>query len=305
MSYLKQVKKATPQAPVLTIVGFPGVGKSTLGALFPNPIFVQAENATSVFETWPEEKQPDFFPELPAPNQKRKLKPSEVLIAQLRDLATEEHDFKTVIVDAVTTLNTLFEQEVIEFDANGAENIGEAAGGFGKGYLQVAALHSKVRNACEHLRRRGIAVVFLAHSGIAKVKNRPDVEAYSTWSLDMHEASRKIYVATSDAVLYLKAREFVMGGEKDKKGNVKSYGRVTNTGQRVLISSSDGTIGYVDAKNRYKLPEEMDVPEGENPVLQYIPFFNQGAQPASIASEAGEPENDGVNASEDNQAEEA
>ena len=113
----------------------------------------------------------------------------------------------------------------------------------------------------------------------------------------MHEASRKIYVVTSDAVLYLKAREFVMGSEKDKKGNVKAYGRVTNTGERVLISSSDGTIGYVDAKNRYKLPEEMDVPEGENPVLQYIPFFNQGSAPAPTAGQAGEPE--------DNQAEEA
>jgi len=29
MSYLQQVKKAIPQAPVITIVGFPGVGKST------------------------------------------------------------------------------------------------------------------------------------------------------------------------------------------------------------------------------------------------------------------------------------
>ena len=273
MSYLKQAQKAHPQAPVITIVGFPGVGKSSLAATFPDPIFVQAENATSVFETWPEDKQPAFFPELPAPNQKRETRPSQVLFDQLRELATEEHRFKTVVIDAVTTLNMLFEQEVIEYD-NAAENIGEAAGGFGKGYLQVAAMHAKVRNACEHLRRKGIAVVFLAHSGIAKVKNRPDVEAYSTWSLDMHEASRKVYVATSDCVLYLKAREFVTGHEENRKGQTTKYGRVTNTGERVLISSSDGTVGYVDAKNRYKMPEEMDVPEGTNPTLEHIPFFN-------------------------------
>lgn len=281
MSYLSQVKKAIPQAPVLTIVGFPGVGKSTLGACFPNPIFIQAENATSVFETWPEEKQPAFFPELPAPSEKRNARPSEAMIAQLRELATGEHEFKTVVIDAVTTLNTLFENEVIEFDEKGSTNIGEAAGGFGKGYLEVASLHSKVRNACEHIRRKGIAVVFLAHSGIAKVKNRPDVEAYSTWSLDMHEASRKIYVATSDAVLYLKSREFVMGHEENRKGQTVKMGKVTSTGERVLISSSDGTIGYVDAKNRYKIPEELEVNEGDNPILQYIPFFNvkQNQQP--------------------------
>jgi len=282
MSHLQQAKKATPQAPVLTIVGFPGVGKSTLAALFPNPIFVQAENATSVFETWPEEKQPAFFSELPPPNKKREVRPSEVLLAQLRELATEEHDFKTVVIDAVTTLHTLLETEVIEFDPNGAQNIGEAAGGFNKGYLQVAALHGKIRSACEHLRRKGMTIVFLAHSGIAKVKNRPDAADYATWSLDMHEASRKIYVATSDAVLYLKAREFVMGHEENKKGQTTKYGRVTNTGERVLIASSDGTIGYVDAKNRYKLPEEMEVPEGENPIMDFIPFYKQ-TNPGSTA----------------------
>lgn len=282
MSHLQQAKKATPQAPVLTIVGFPGVGKSTLAALFPKPIFVQAENATSVFETWPEENQPAFFSELPPPNKKREVKPSEVLLAQLRELATEEHDFKTVVIDAVTTLHTLLETEVIEFDPNGAQNIGEAAGGFNKGYLQVAALHGKIRSACEHLRRKGMTIVFLAHSGIAKVKNRPDAADYATWSLDMHEASRKIYVATSDAVLYLKAREFVMGHEENKKGQTTKYGRVTNTGERVLIASSDGTIGYVDAKNRYKLPEEMEVPEGENPIMDFIPFYKQ-TNPGSTA----------------------
>lgn len=277
MSYLEQIKKPEPQAPVLTIVGFPGVGKSTLGACFPDSIFIQAENATSVFETWPAEKQPSFFPELPAPNKKRNDRPSETLLAQLRELATAEHPYKTVVVDAVTTLNMLFESEVIEFDDN-ASNIGEACGGFGKGYLEVAALHAKIRNACEHLRRRGMTVVFLAHSGIAKVKNRPDVEAYSTWSLDMHEASRKIYVATSDAVLYLKAREFVTGHEENKKGQTTKLGKVRNTGERVLISSSDGTVGYVDAKNRYRIPEELEVVEGKNPVMQYIPFYNGGNQ---------------------------
>lgn len=276
MSYLSSVKKATPQAPVLTIVGFPGVGKSTLAALFPSPIFVQAENATSVFETWPEDKQPDFFPELPSPKQSSDRRASTAIIDQLRDLASGEHEYKTVVIDAVTTLNMLFEQEVVEFDegANTA-TIGDASGGFGKGYLAVAGLHAKVRSACEHLRKRGMAVVFLAHSGIAKVKNRPDVDAYSTWSLDMHDASRKIYVATSDAVLYLKSREFVTGHEENKKGQTTKLGRVRTTGERVIITSSEGTVGYVDAKNRYNMPQEVEVELGQNPVLQYIPFFNK------------------------------
>lgn len=274
MSYLQQVKKATPQAPVITIVGFPGVGKSTLAAMFPSPIFIQAENASTVFETWPENEQPAFMPELPQPSAKRDTKPSEVLLAQLRELVGEEHPFKTVVIDTTTALNTLLEQEVVEFDPNGASNIGEAAGGFHKGYLVVAGMHAKIRSACEHLRRKGIAVVFLAHTGVAKMKNRPEAGEYTAYTIDMPEKARQIYIGSSDAVFYLKSRDFVMGHEENKKGQTTKFGRVSNTGERVLICSSDGTIGYIDAKNRYSMPEELEVPKGSNPIIEMIPFFN-------------------------------
>ncbi len=275
MSYLSQVKKPSPQAPVITIVGFAGSGKSSIAGLFPNPIFVQAENATSVFETWAEDAQPAFFPQLPIANAKKNIKTSDVLFEQLRELMTEDHDFKTVVFDTITALNLLFEQEVVEFDDKGASNIGEAAGGYNKGYLVVAGIHAKLRAACEHLRKRGISVVFLAHTGVVKMKNRPDGGEYVAYSLDMPEKSRAIYVSSSDLVGYLKARDFVVGNEENKKGQTTKFGRVTNTGERVLITSSDGTIGYIDAKNRYNLPDEIEVNKGENPLLPLIPFYNQ------------------------------
>lgn len=302
MSYLAQVKKAEPQAPVITIVGFPGVGKSTLAALFPAPIFVQAENARTVFETWPEAEQPAFLPQLPAPSAKRGTKPSEVLLAQLRELATAEHPYKTVVIDAITSLNTLFEAEVVEFDANPeVQDIGNAAGGFHKGFLVVAGMHAKIRSACEHLRKRGIAVVFLAHTGVVKMKNRPDAGAeYTAYSIDMAEKSRQVYVSSSDAVLYLKARDFVMGHEANKKGQTTKYGRVSNTGERVLISSSDGTIGYIDAKNRYAFPEEMDVPHKTNPLVERIPFFNPAADTSGPAPQPEQdPQDQAANEHED------
>ena len=181
-----------------------------------------------------------------------------------------------MVIDTITSLNVLFEQEVVAFDAKEVNNIGEAAGGFNKGYLVVASLHAKLLSACEHLRKRGIAVVFLAHSGVVKMKNRPDVGTdYTAFSLDMNDASRKLYVSNSDAVLYLKAREYVSGGEENKKGQTTKFARITNTGERVLITSSDGTIGYIDAKNRYNLPDEIEVNKGENPLLSLIPFFNK------------------------------
>ena len=280
MSFLKDVKKATPQAPVITIVGFPGVGKSTLAAQFPSPIFIQAENASTVFETWAEENQPAFLPELPAPHRGKQVKPSENLFAQLRELCTEEHDFKTVVIDTTTSLNSLIESEIVAFDNNPeCADIGNAAGGFHKGFLVAAGMHAKIRSACEHLRKKGITVVFLAHTGVVKMKNRPDSgNEYTAYSVDMPEKSRQVYVSTCDAVLYLKSKDFVMGHEENKKGQTTKFGRVSNTGERVLITSSDGTIGYIDAKNRYGMPEEIPVELGENPIMQYIPFFNANKQ---------------------------
>ena len=145
MSYLEKVKKAAPQAPILTIVGFPKTGKTTLAGMFPSPVFIQAENASTVFEEWPESHQPSFFPQLPSAKKDKGIKPSKILTEQLRELCTEDHQYRTVVVDSVTALNTLYEEEVVTYDENpNCQDIGNAAGGFHKGFLVTAGMHAKV-----------------------------------------------------------------------------------------------------------------------------------------------------------------
>lgn len=197
------------------------------------------------------------------------------MLDQLRELLTVEHEFKTIIVDTTTALNELLTHEVVEYDAHGATDIGSAAGGFNKGYNVLAGLHAKIRSALEHCRRRGLAVVLLGHSGITKMKNRPDAGEYTAFTLDMPEQSRSYYIHHADAVLYLKNREFVSGLEKNKQGQVTRFGRITQSGERVLITSSDGVTGYVDAKNRYNMPVELECPLGENPIIPFIPFLTK------------------------------
>lgn len=288
MSYLSQVKKAVPQAPAITIVGFPGAGKTTLAAGFPNPIFIQAESASTVFETWDVDKQPAFLPELPSPDAKKNLRTSDVILAQLRELASAEHPYQTVVIDTITSLNQLLEREVVEFDGDAnVQDVANAAGGFHKGYGVLAGLHAKIMKACIYLaKKKGIAVILLSHTGFEKIKSRPDQPSeYTVFTPDLHRDSKKIYVSNSDAVLYLKARELVMGHESNRKGQTTKYGRITNTGERVLITSSDGSVGYVDAKNRYNLPPEIDIQKGDNPLLGMIPFYNGGVLPPVQAHE--------------------
>lgn len=269
---LSQLTKPLSKPPQITIVAAPGAGKTTLGALFPNPIFIQAEEGMSVFETWAEELRPVIFPALPRSNKKEKISTKDALLDQLRSLAQQEHDFKTLVIDSVTSLHSLFEHEVCE-DYE-VDNVADAAGGFHKGYLVVKEMHSEIKTACDYLRnKKGMTVIFLAHSGVQKIKNRPDAEEYSVYSLDMHKDSVPVYVNLVDAVLYLRQEEFVKGGATDKKGITKKLGKVVQTGDRILVTSGDGRIGYVNAKNRYDLDSEIPMPIGANPLLDLIPYF--------------------------------
>ena len=140
----------------------------------------------------------------------------------------------------------------------------------------VAEMHSEIVNACKVLRKqKGMTIIFLAHSGIKKMKNRPDAEEYTVYSLDMHEASISTYINLSDAVIYIRNEEFVKGNETDKKGQVTKFGKIVQTGQRVLVTSGDGRIGYVNAKNRYDLDPEIPFNKGENPLIEAIGYYKK------------------------------
>jgi hypothetical protein len=54
---------------------------------------------------------------------------------------------------------------------------------------------------------------------------------------------------------------------------VTKSAKLKKTGERVLITSSDGVYGFVDAKNCFAMPNEIPVPHMENPILQYIPYL--------------------------------
>lgn len=268
MSILNTVTKATPKPPMITLIGHKGTGKTSLAGLFPKAIIIRAEDGATVFESWDEEVQPALLPPLGK-------KPYSETIAIITELLTQEHDFKTLVIDSITALNLLFEKEICtKYDVT---NVADAAGGFHKGYLEVANWHMDVIRGCDALRKKGIAIVFLGHSIISKIKNSPDESSeYAVWGLDMYAKSANVYLNNCDAVYYLTKEKFITGAETNKKGQTTKFGRVTESGERILITNSDGKTGYIDAKDRYSIGNEIPVPHGTNPLLDLIPFFNKG-----------------------------
>lgn len=263
--------KPTVKAPIITIIGSAGTGKNSLGGTFPNPVFIQAEDSETVFEKWDDDVVPQFMPRLPA-SRKDAVSTRSALKEQLRWLLTQEHDRKTVIFDTVTALDKLYQSEICIL--HGVDNIADAAGGYHKGYLVLADWHSEVMTMAEALRRKGMAVVFLGHQGIKKIKAAPDKDEYSIFSLDMDDKSGAVYVNNSDVVAYIRKETFVQGKETDRKGKVTKFGRLIDTGRRELVTSGDGQTGFYSAKSRYDMPAVMELPVGENPLLEHIKFFN-------------------------------
>lgn len=280
MSFLDKAKKPTPKPPMITIVGSPGTGKTTLGALFPNAIILPTEDGTSVFENWDEAVQPAVLPRLPkaakdeAGNMTRSSR--DTLNAILDELMNSDHQFQTLVIDSITTLDGLFGHEIMLRDD--VNTVADASGGWHKGFAEIASWHADLVYKCEQLRAvKKMAVVFLAHTGTKKIRNSPDAMAdYSVFSLDMDNHALSVYVAQSDMVSYIVKEQYVTGGEVNRKtGQTTKFGRISQSGEHKLITSGDGLVGYVNAKNRYGMPPELQVPLGTNPVTQYIKFFNQ------------------------------
>lgn len=274
---LTALTKPKSKPPMITLVGLPGVGKTTLAALFPSVVMITPEDGAAVFDDWAEDDKPMVFPSLPRADAKTKASTHEAIMTQLRWLASNEHEYKTAVIDSVTSLHTMFEHEVCVH--YGVDNIGEAAGSYGKGYGVVKEMHGEVKGACDYLReRKGMTIIFLAHAGIKKIKNRPDADEYVVYTLDMHEQSVATYTNLVDAVYYLRQEEFVKGGQTDRKGQTTKFGKVVQTGERILVTSGNGRVGYVNAKSRWDMDSEIPVPKGENPLLSAIPFYRNQQQ---------------------------
>ena len=248
MSSLSTISKPQDRPVIATITGDAGVGKTTLAATFPNPIFIRIEDGLQAI---PENMRPDAFPVI------SKL---DELWAQLTDLIKEPHNYKTVVIDSITQLETLFGEHVIEQDIKNPKSLAQANGGYGAGYLAVSALHGRVRKAAKVLNeKRNMNVIFIAHSDVSTIE-LPDADPYSRYELRLHKKSMPHFTDNVDLVSYIKLETFTTGDGERKKA--------VSSGNRIAVCY---TAAAQISKNRFGIDEDLYVEKGVNPFLPYIP----------------------------------
>lgn len=246
MSLLDTIEKPTDRPVLVTILGDAGLGKTSLAATFPNPIFIRAEDGLQAI---PEETRPVAFPELTCVDD---------LWAQFNALIKEDHEYKSVVVDSVTALERMFIEHVVSTDPKKPKSINQALGGYGNGPAAVGALHARVRKACGILNKKGMHVVFIAHADTETI-DLPDGEPYTRYSLRIGKKSTAPYVDDVDVVGFIKLSTFLKG-DGDKK-------KAISDGTRVL--SVAATAANV-SKNRYGITTDLPVIQNENPFTNYI-----------------------------------
>jgi hypothetical protein len=237
LATLKRERVASPH--LILIHGLPGIGKSTFAAQFPDPIFLNAEKRGAdelTISRWPDPVT-DWAGVLEVP----------------RRLATEEHGFKTLVIDKLDDIEPLCNQYILSLDPKGHKTMGEAHGGYDRAYdVAVDRAWRPLAAELERLQEtRRMHVVLLAHATRRKFKD-PLVPDYDRWEPNVHKVPAKFLVGWCRTVLFFD-REIATA--KLETGD-KARDKVVQSGARVIRTERHDAY---DAKNRLDLPAELSM----------------------------------------------
>lgn len=252
-SVLDLITTTSVRAPVMTIYGKAGSGKTTLANSFPDVIFLLTEDPGmkvkclgGIFDSYGK-----LFNVLDA------LSKEEVL------------PFKTLVLDSVSGLDALVTKYILDKEEKEKNKrptgLSGASGGYGKGFEQSELIHMSFRAMMGTFNKRGISIVFLAHLDQTKYKS-PDNEDYDVFNVRMSsDKARRVYTDNVDAVLFSKLKSFVE--TLDSGRNV-----VRSTESRVLLTGLDDVAV---TKNRFDMPKEIifNKENGFDAIAKYIPFY--------------------------------
>lgn len=229
------IRKITADLPPRIIIhGQEGVGKTSIAAKFPNPIFIRTEDGCPVgveMQTFP------------------LCASFDAVRNSLVELATEEHDLKTVVIDSADPLEALIWKDVC--DTNKWSSI--ETPGYGKGYVEADQWWKEITAALDHLRlERGMTALILAHSSVERIED-PRVPSYTSYQIRLHKRGRGIMQDWADAIGFL-AHDINVTSEE--QGFNKKRNRADGGSTRWIHWEARPSF---TAKNRYGLAAKMMV----------------------------------------------
>ncbi|SDR83061.1 AAA domain-containing protein [Paenibacillaceae bacterium GAS479] len=231
-----------------------GIGKSTLAAQCPRPIFIDTEGSTTEMDV----------DRLPKPSSWEMLKQQIQWVKQ-----QGPSRFGTLIIDTIDWAEMLCVESVCAAHAKkGVEDFG-----YGKGYIFVAEEMGRFLNLLSDVVEAGIHVMLTAHSQIIKFEQPDEMGAYDRYQLKLGPKTGSKTAALvkewADMVLFINYKTFSVATD-DKGKKHKGQG-----GTRTVYATHHPAW---DAKNRHGLPDEFPL---DYSYIAHIFQPSPGQQPAA------------------------
>jgi len=250
---LDDITESDADKPLRGIIYGPhGMGKTTLAAGAPSPIFLPTEDGLRSVKA-------KSFP---------RIRTYAQFMSAIGTLYAEDHSFETAIIDSIDWLEPIVWKSVAE--ANGWKDIEQP--GYGKGYMAALDAWREIIEGLNALRdERRMNILMIAHCNIKRF-DAPDTDPYDRYMVKLHEKASALLQENVDSVFFLNQRVSV---RKADVGFKKEVARGIGAGSRVLYTAE--RPAYV-AKNRDNMPHSIDLPD--DPALMWptvaahIPYFN-------------------------------
>ena len=239
---------ARPQK--LVLYGVEGIGKTSLAAQTPEPLFIDTEGGTAHLDV------------------RRLQKPAswDELISLIKEVAATPDVCRTLVIDTADWA----EQLCIDYICAKYKQPGIESFGYGKGYTYLAEEFSHMLSACDEVILSGKNVVITAHAKMRKQELPDEQGAFDRWELKLSKQTAPLLKEWPDALLFLNFKTLVVTTENNSH---KAQG-----GKRVIYTSHSPVW---DAKNRHGMPEELDLA-----YASIAPIFGDGAANAQPVTPA-------------------
>lgn len=262
MGSIQITRGATVHPQKVVIYGVEGIGKTTLAAQFPDPLFIDTEGGTEGYDV----------ARTQAPQSWTALK-------DLVRAVAAERPCGTLVLDTADWAERLLCAELC------AKNKWQSmeALNYGKCWQYALEEFGRLLDLLTDVRDAGMNVVVTAHATVSKFDQPDEAASYDRWTMKMYRKDAGLLKEWADALLFVNYKTIVeMVGEGfSAKGKARGAKRTIFTTHHAAW----------DAKNRWGLPDE--VPLGYEAIAPHVPSPmapSQQPQPTPAPAPAPQPE---------------